>query len=166
MKLFLKLIRWFFSNRFRETKERESLGEWTLLLSRMYPRLAVAMCFGCFMLIDSRNEISTPKQQNRNKEALKSAQQILDKVVKNLFPATLQAVKNEIRQLKENNQTEKVVPAPECRTSVKPLTTRQKTGRDKFSETIPKAFAPPESINMAQSLSVAILPVKTGKQIS
>jgi hypothetical protein len=143
MKLLLNLIRWFFSNRFRETKKRESFGERTLLLSRTYPRLAVVMSLGCFMLIDSRNEISTPKQQNRNEKALKSAQQILDKVVKILSPATLQAVKNEIQQLRENSQTKKVVPAPECRTSFETLKIRQKTRRDKFSETVPKAFAPP-----------------------
>jgi hypothetical protein len=102
------------------------------------------------MPTDNRNEIPTPKQQNRNEEALKSAQQILDKVVKILSPATLQAVKNEIRQLIENRQAEKVVPAPEYRTSFETLKPRQQTTwRDKFSETVPKAFAPPESVNMA-----------------
>jgi hypothetical protein len=54
-----------------------------------------------------RNEIPTPKQQDRNEEALKSAQQRLDKVVKNPFSATLQAIKNEMRQLRENSQTKK-----------------------------------------------------------
>ncbi|MDR1582971.1 MAG: hypothetical protein LBS55_06895 [Prevotellaceae bacterium] len=134
----------------RKTKEQESLVERTLLLSRTYSGLAVAMCSGCFMLTGIRNEISTPKQQSRNEEALNSAQQILDKKVKILSPAILHAIKNETRQKIENRQAEKVVPAPESRTSVEPKTTgQQTTGRDKFSETVPRTFAPPELINMA-----------------
>jgi hypothetical protein len=81
---------------------------------------------------------------NRNEDALKAAQQILDKKVKIPSPTVHQANRNEMWQLIENNQTEKVVPAPESRTSVEPLKTRQKTRRDKFSETVPKTFAPPE----------------------
>jgi hypothetical protein len=168
MEWIFKLVGRFFPNIFRETKEQESFVKWTLLLSRAYPGLAVAMCFGCFMPIDIRNEIPTPKQQSQNKEALKSAQHILDKEVKILSPATtLQAIKNEIRQLIENSQTEKVVPH-ESRTSFETNNKTKTPGRDKFSETTPKIFAPPESINMAY-LSLfrqAILPIKTGKQMS
>jgi hypothetical protein len=77
---------------------------------------------------------------NCNEEALKLAQ-ILDKKVKK--SSSVNAVRNEMRQSIENSQTKKTVPAPESRTSINPLTTGQQTGRDKFSETLPKAFAPP-----------------------
>ncbi|MDR1583621.1 MAG: hypothetical protein LBS55_10275 [Prevotellaceae bacterium] len=144
MNLFFKLVGWFFPDKIRETKEQESLVERTLLLSRTYSGLAVATCSECFMPIDSRNEITIPKQQSRNDDALKSAQQIFETKVKILSPATLNAVKNDTRQMIENRQAEKVVPAPESRTSSKtPKTRQQKTGRDKFSEIIPKTFAPP-----------------------
>jgi hypothetical protein len=142
MNSFLKLVRWVFPNRFRETKEQELLVEQTSLLSRTYPRIAVAMSLGCFMQIDTQNEIPTPKQQNRNNEALKSAQQILEKIVK-ILSSFVNAIRNKMRQPTENGQTKKVVPAPECRTSFETLKTRQKTRCDKFSETVPKAFAPP-----------------------
>ncbi|MDR1584497.1 MAG: hypothetical protein LBS55_14800 [Prevotellaceae bacterium] len=80
---------------------------------------------------------------NRNEDALKVAQQILDKKVKILSPAILHAIKNETRQMIENRQAERSVPAPECRTSETPKTRQQKTGRDKFSDAVPKTFAPP-----------------------
>jgi hypothetical protein len=150
MEWFFKLVRQFFPDKMRETKEQESLVERTLLLSRTYPGLAVATCPECFMPIDSRNEIPTPKQQDRNEEALKSAQHILDKKVNILSPAILHAIKNDTRQMIENRQAEKSVPAPESRTNHNTPTTRQQTpGRDKFSEIIPNTFAPPELINMA-----------------
>jgi hypothetical protein len=47
-----------------------------------------------------------------------------------------------MRQLIENSQTEKIVPATESRTSFETKTTKT-TGRDKFSDAIPKTFAPP-----------------------
>jgi hypothetical protein len=145
MECFFKLVGWFFPDKMRETKKQESLVERTLLLSRTYSGLAVVMCSGCFMLTGIRNEITIPKQQSRNDEALKLAQQILDKKVKNPSPTTVhQANRNEMWQLIENSQTEKVVPAPESRTSVETKTTgQQTTGRDKFSETVPRTFAPP-----------------------
>ncbi|MDR0681672.1 MAG: hypothetical protein LBG15_07495 [Dysgonamonadaceae bacterium] len=146
MERIFKLVRGFFPNRFRETKEQKSLAERTLLLSwASYSGLAVAKRSGCFMPTGIRNEIPTPKQQSRNEEALKLAQQILDKEVKILSPAILQAIKNDTRQMIENRKAEKNVPAPESRTSFEtPTTRRQKTWRDKFSETVPKTFAPPE----------------------
>jgi hypothetical protein len=115
MERFFKLVGRFFPNRFRETKELESLVEQTLLLGRTYSGLAVAMCSGCFMPTNMRNEIPTSKQQNRNEEALKLAQHILDKEVKILSPAILQAIKNDTRQVIENRQAEKNVPATESR---------------------------------------------------
>jgi hypothetical protein len=94
MKGFFKLVGRFFPNRFRETKEQKALVEQTLLLSQVsYPGLVVAKRSGCFMPINIRNEIPTPKQQNRNKEALKLAQHILEKEVKILSPAILQPIK-------------------------------------------------------------------------
>ncbi|MDR1583278.1 MAG: hypothetical protein LBS55_08490 [Prevotellaceae bacterium] len=149
MEWFFKLIGWFFPDKMRETKEQESPAGRTLLFCRTCSGLAVAMCPECFMPTGIRNEITIPKQQSRNEEALKLAQQILDKKVKNPS-STVNAIKNEMRQLIENSQTEKVVPATENRTSFETPTTGQKTtGRDKFSEIVPKTFAPPESINMA-----------------
>jgi hypothetical protein len=165
MKGFFKLGRWFFPDKVKDTKEQESLVERALLLSRMYPGFAVAICPGCFMKIDSQNEIPTPNQQNRNNEALKSAQKILEENYKNSSP-TVNANRNEMRQPIENSQTESVsaqesrtnvelietrqmeksVPASENRTSIDPTTTRQQTRREKFSETAPKAFTPPELI--------------------
>ncbi|MDR0726023.1 MAG: hypothetical protein LBF59_08475 [Prevotellaceae bacterium] len=112
--------------------------------------LAVAKRSGCFIPTYIRNEIPTSKQQNRNEEALKLARQILDKEIKIFSPATLQAIKNDTRQVIENRQSEKNVPAPESRTNLKtPTTGQQIPWRDKFSDTVPKTFAPPELINMA-----------------
>jgi guanyl-specific ribonuclease Sa len=110
MERFFKLVGRFFSNRFRETKEQKALVEQTLLLSQVsYPGLAVATCSGCFMPTGIRNEIQTPKQQNRNEKALKLAQHILEKEVKILSPVILQPIKNDTRQMIENRKAEKNV---------------------------------------------------------
>jgi hypothetical protein len=77
------------------------------------------------------------KETNRNEEALKSAQQIN-------FPSPITGViRDETWQLTYNCQREKKVPALESRTNIEPLTTGQQAGRDKFSDTAPKTFAPP-----------------------
>ncbi|MDR1583624.1 MAG: hypothetical protein LBS55_10290 [Prevotellaceae bacterium] len=119
---------------------------------------SLATLYSIALFLSSRQFVNheiTPKRfgmiaGNRNEDALKVAQQILDKKVKIPSPAILHAVKKDTRQLIENRQAEKVVPAPESRTSFETPTTGQKTtGRDKFSEIIPKTFAPPELINMA-----------------
>jgi hypothetical protein len=86
--------------------------------------------------------VSSYKGINCNKKTLKSAQQILNKETKNPF-SPVNAIRNEMRQLTEISQTKKVVPALESRTNIEPLTTEQQTGREKFSDTAPKAFAPP-----------------------
>jgi UDP:flavonoid glycosyltransferase YjiC (YdhE family) len=141
MNWFLKLVKWFFPNRLRKTKEQESLGERILLLNRMYPGLAFAMCPECFMPIYNRNEIPTIKQLTRNEKAHKLAQQILEKKVK--FPSsTIQTNRNEMRQLIENRQAEKDVPAPESRTNVGSPTTGQQTWCDKFSYIDTETSAP------------------------
>jgi hypothetical protein len=78
--------------------------------------------------------VFVPNETNCNEKALNLAQQI---------PSPVNAIRNEMRQPTENSQTESSVPATESRTSINPLTIRQQTGRDKFSEIVPKAFAPP-----------------------
>jgi hypothetical protein len=99
-------------------------------------RLASSIC----MLLDRL--APSFKETNRKKDALKPAQQILNKEIKN--PSSpVNAIRNEMRQLTEISQTKKVVPALESRTNIEPLTTEQQTGREKFSDTAPKAFAPP-----------------------
>jgi tetratricopeptide (TPR) repeat protein len=81
-------------------------------------KLASAMCPNRFMPLYQL--VLLYKETNRNEDALKVAQQILDKKVK-IPSSTVNAIKNEMRQLIENRQTEKVVPAPESRTSVEPV---------------------------------------------
>jgi hypothetical protein len=78
--------------------------------------------------------VLVPKETNCNEKALKLAQQI---------PSPVNAIKNEMRQPTENSQMERSVPATESRTSFETLTTKLQTWRDKFSEIVPKAFAPP-----------------------
>jgi hypothetical protein len=78
---------------------------------------------------------------NTNK-TITPIQQTVDKKIKNPF-LNDNAIRNEMWQLTKVSQKEKVVPALESQTYVELLTTRQQTGRDKFSDTVPKAFAPP-----------------------
>jgi Zn-dependent oligopeptidase len=69
-------------------------------------------------------------------------QQISNTKIKVLSQA--RAIKNKMKQLA--NEIEKItaVPAHSNGTEyVQPLTTRQQTWRDKFSDTVPDTFAPP-----------------------
>jgi hypothetical protein len=138
MNWFLKLVRWFFPNKVREKEEQESFVE---RMFNQYLRLVFAMCLGCFMPMH-QNKIPTPEQQSCNNEALELAQKILDREVKIL--TSVYAVKNEMRQPTENSQMKKVVPAPESRTSVEPLTIRQQPGQETLSENeTPMGLLPP-----------------------
>jgi tetratricopeptide (TPR) repeat protein len=78
-------------------------------------KLASAMCPNRFMPLYQLALLY--KETNRNEDALKIAQHILYKKVK-IPSSTVNAIKNEMRKLIENSQTEKVVPAPESRTSI------------------------------------------------
>jgi hypothetical protein len=121
---------------------RIKIGSWVVFSVAGW---AVLCCMTSFISPDRYMSlyglVILSKETNRNDEALVLAQQIFDREIK--ISSSLQAIRNETWQLIENSQTEKVVPAPESRMNVKPLTTTQQTWRDKFSETVPKAFAPP-----------------------
>jgi hypothetical protein len=71
------------------------------------------------------------KETNRNEEALKLAQQILEKEIK-IPSSTVHAIRNEMQRLIENSQTEKVAPEQENRTHVKPFKTQPR--QDDLSE--------------------------------
>jgi hypothetical protein len=78
------------------------------------------------------------KDTNRNEKAIESTQQTVDLKIKTLS-STVNAIRYEMWQPIGNGHTEIVVPS---RTNVEPLITKQQTWRDKFSDTVPKTFAP------------------------
>jgi hypothetical protein len=88
------------------------------------------------------------KEVNSSKKVLKPSLQVTDEEIKKQKTdissfSLIKARRKEIRQLIENSRTDKVVPASESRTNINPITTIQQTRCDKFSDTVPKAFAPP-----------------------
>ncbi|MDR1340401.1 MAG: hypothetical protein LBK58_10170 [Prevotellaceae bacterium] len=81
------------------------------------------------------------KETNYNEEALNPAQQIFDKEIKVL--SHVGAIKNAMR--KPTNGIKEILYDSDNDSGIdlEPLTTGKQTGRDKFSDIAPKAFAPP-----------------------
>ena len=141
MNLFLAWDRGrFFPHETREKKEWESLVERMSWHRHTYIQLglAFAMCFACFIPIylsakthetaECQNEIPTPKQQ------------ITNKIIK-VF-SHIGAIINETKQ--PTNEIKKInISVYDSGTNIKLLKTTQ-AGREKFSDTNPEAFAPPQ----------------------
>ncbi|MDR1170309.1 MAG: O-antigen ligase family protein [Prevotellaceae bacterium] len=78
-------------------------------------KLAASMCPNRFMPLYQL--VLLYEKMNRREEALKLAQQILDKEIK-IPSATVNAIRHKMQQLIENSQMEKTIPELESRTNV------------------------------------------------
>jgi hypothetical protein len=135
MNLLFKSSRRFFSSKVTEKDEQKSLVErvFRRIWAKIHQEFAFAVCFD--ETCDNRNKIPILK-------ILKQLILLSNKKFKVLSHVC--AIINEM--IKQTNGIEEMIndSVHNSGTNVKPLKTKQETGRDKFSGYQPKIFAPPK----------------------